>query len=450
MQGIPIRSGKIIEELIDQLPWLLGDGIGLLLERLEEQLGENPASVFDQPDCCRQSQRILLYRRSAAQPALIDALRRRCLAMAEIPGAAPAGQPAPSQQSVSLRLMDDEAVSEDSTLAAIARRNASAASLHLMLLGQRFGVLLARPALAADALPFGPFAFGAALAEALQHIGLCGHTRMALYRMYDVEFADQYPDFAEALDGWLDDNGVLTGLAYVPLRRGAPMATAVAQDSEQDALQAVSRAADALGPEAALPKGMQAERREALMAVARFLMRHGRDSSQWSECLATADALLEAAREKNEDAPEEATAWLRKAISSVGYGEGDATRLTAGLTTPVSAEAIAAVESGGDGGHDQAEAGDAPPPRRRGVREQRCFDRLQAMDIGAIIAFSSGTGGFLHARVCEHMADPARLLLSVSDGPEVMLEVDMIARLMAGGEAWTVRHPAAATSGATA
>src|SRR5690606_2012507 len=84
--GIPIRSGKIIEELIDQLPWLLGDGIGSLLERLEEQLGENPASVFDQPDCCRQSQRILLYRRSAAQPALIDALRRRCLSMAEMHG----------------------------------------------------------------------------------------------------------------------------------------------------------------------------------------------------------------------------------------------------------------------------------------------------------------------------------------------------------------------------
>ena len=36
MQGIPIRSGKIIEELIDQLPWLLGDGIGLLLVKKRE------------------------------------------------------------------------------------------------------------------------------------------------------------------------------------------------------------------------------------------------------------------------------------------------------------------------------------------------------------------------------------------------------------------------------
>ena len=442
MQGIPIRSRQIIDELLDQLPWLLGDGIGLLLERLEDRLGANPASIFEQPDCCRESQRILLYRRAAAQPALIEALRRRCLAMVDAPESGSTEHPAATQQkSQLLKLMDDDAVSEDSMLAAIARRHASGASLHLMLLGQRFGVLFAQPALAAEALPVGPFAFGAALSEAVQHIGLCGHTRMALYRLYDVEFSGQYPDFAEAVDGWLDDNGVLAGLAYVPLRRGAPMATAVAHASEQDALQAVSRAADALGPEATLPAGMQAERREALMAVARFLMRHGRDSSQWSECLATAEALLDAARESSGDAPEEATTWLRKAISSVGYGEGDATRLTAGLTTAVKDEGRSDADS---------DAGDAPAQRLRGVREQRCFDRLLALPIGATIAFSSGTGGFLHARVCEHMADPMRLLLSVSDGPEVMLEVDMISRLMAGGEAWTVRHPVAAASGMTA
>src|SRR3546814_10643368 len=134
----------------------------------------------------------------------------------------------PAQPSQLMRLMDDEAVSEDSMRAAIARRHASGASLHLLLLAQRFGVLFARPALAAEALPLGPFAFGHALAEAVQHIGLCGHTRMALYRLYDVEFSEQYPNFAAAVDGWLDDAGVLPGLAYVPLRRGAQIAAAVA------------------------------------------------------------------------------------------------------------------------------------------------------------------------------------------------------------------------------
>lgn len=431
MQGIPIRSRQILDELVDQLPWLLGDDIGLLLERLEAQLDDNPVSIFEQPECCRESQRTLLYRRASVQPAMVEALRRRCLALGEAPGATTIDSPGPARQAQSLRLMDDEAVSEDSMLAAVARRHASGASLHLMLLGQRFGVLYARPALSPEALPVGPFAFGAALAEAVQQIGLCAHVRTALFRLYDVEFTGQYPDFAEAVDGWLDDTGVLSGLLYVPLRRSAPMATVVAQVSEQDALQAVSRAADALGPEAALPAGMQAERREALMAVARFLMRHGRDSSQWGECLATADALLEAARASG-GAPEQATTWLRKAITAVGYGEGDATRLAAGLTTPAQDD------------------GNAPVERQRGVREQRCFDRLVAMAPGATIAFSSGTGGFLHARVCEHLPDPARLLLCVDDGPEIMLEVDMVARLMAAGEAWTVRQPGAAMGGAQA
>ena len=353
MQGIPIRSRQILDELVDQLPWLLGDDIGLLLERLEAQLDDNPVSIFEQPECCRESQRTLLYRRASVQPAMVEALRRRCLALGEAPGAATIDSPAPARQAQSLRLMDDEAVSEDSMLAAVARRHASGASLHLMLLGQRFGVLYARPALSPEALPVGPFAFGQ------------------------------------------------------------------------------RRAADALGPEAALPAGMQAERREALMAVARFLMRHGRDSSQWGECLATADALLEAARASG-GAPEQATTWLRKAITAVGYGEGDATRLAAGLTTPAQDD------------------GNAPVERQRGVREQRCFDRLVAMAPGATIAFSSGTGGFLHARVCEHLPDPARLLLCVDDGPEIMLEVDMVARLMAAGEAWTVRQPGAAMGGAQA
>ena len=50
MQGIPIRSRQILDELVDQLPWLLGDDIGLLLERLEAQLDDNPVSIFEQPD----------------------------------------------------------------------------------------------------------------------------------------------------------------------------------------------------------------------------------------------------------------------------------------------------------------------------------------------------------------------------------------------------------------
>jgi hypothetical protein len=446
VQGIPIRSRQIVAQLLEQLPSLLGDDVGVLFGRLEEGLASDTGSIFNQPPCCRDSQRALGLRRGEAAPALLASLRGACEALAGTAPVAP-GSAVPGGRKQVLRLVDDDTVEEEGALAAISRRHAARASLPLLLLGQRFGVLFARPPLSAEALPLGPTAFCAALAEASERIGLCSHARLALYRLYDVEFAERYPTFAEALDAWVDDAGILRGLAYVPLRRGAPMATAVARASEQDALQSVSRAAEALGPEAALPARMQTERREALVAMTQFLMRHGRDSSQWSECINAADSLLEAARNTG-IAPEEVAAWLRKAFASIGYGTGDATRLAAGLTTPL-ADGMAGARAAGD---EATAAGEqAPVERQRGVREQRCFDRLLLLPPGAQIGFSAGTGGFLHAALREHHPDPARLLLAVTgDGPEIMFEADMLARLLAAGQAWIMRQPAAMAQAATA
>lgn len=471
MQGIPLRSGEIVEQLLARLPDLLGEDIAELLQRLEEALSSSPASIFDQPPCCRDSMRALLYKRAQALPALLASLRAECEALA----AAPRGQPAEAivaGRPQVLRLQDEDSVDEEAALASIARRHASRASFPLLLLGQRFGVLFARPAMNAEALPVGPRAFCRALCDAATHIGLCAHTRMALYRLYDVDFMDQYPRFAEAFDALVDEAGILPGLAYVPLRRNAtPVATAVAQASEQDALQSVNRAAEALAPNEALPARMQGERQEAIFAMARYLLRHGRDSTQWSECIGVADALLDAARIGNE-APEDVERWLRRAIGAVGYAENDAGRLAAGLTTRAAspADGGGAGDGGGDSGSgsgsdgsfggDDGEAGAAGVPARdaatpaarssgRGVREQRCFDRLLLLDPGAMLGFSAGDGTFLHLCVNEHLHDPARMLLaSPEDKREIVFEVDMLARLVASGQSWVMRAPVAGTAAA--
>lgn len=433
MQGIPLRSGEIVGQLLNQLPALLGDDIAELLQRLEEALSSSAASVFEQPPCCRDSMRVLLYKRAQALPVVLECLRRECEALAAAPrGGDPVVELAAARPQV-LRLQDDETVEEEAALSAIARRHASRASFPLLLLGQRFGVLFARPALDADTLPVGPRAFCHALGEAATRIGLCPHVRMALYRLYDVEFMDQYPRFAEAFDALVDAAGILPGLAYVPLRRGAaPIATAVAQASEQDALQSVNRAAEALAPQEALPARAQAERQEAIFAMARFLLKHGRDSVQWSECLAIADTLLDAARAGTE-APEDVARWLQRAIAAVGYGENDAARLAGKLTARASAGA------------------GEPAPRPRGVREQRCFDRLVLLDPGAMLGFSAGDGSFLHLCLREHLHDPARMLLALPDGSrEIVFEVDMLARLVASGQAWVMRTPVAPATPASA
>jgi hypothetical protein len=463
VQGIPLRSGEIVEQLLARLPDLLGEDIAELLQRLEEALSSSPASIFDQPPCCRDSMRALLYKRAQALPALLASLRAEC----EVLAAAPRGQTAEAVvagRPQVLRLQDEDSVDEEAALASIARRHASRASFPLLLLGQRFGVLFARPAMNAEALPVGPRAFCRALCDAATHVGLCAHARMALYRLYDVEFMDQYPEFAEAFDALVDEAGILRGLAYVPLRRNAtPVATAVAQASEQDALQSVNRAAEALAPNEALPARMQGERQEAIFAMARYLLRHGRDSTQWSECIATADALLDAARAGTE-APEDVERWLRRAIGAVGYAENDAGRLAAGLTTRAAAAdpragdgaagsfdaeaAAAAAAAGGSGGRPMGDA--AVPAARapeRGVREQRCFDRLLLLDPGEMLGFSAGDGTFLHLCLREHLYDPARMLLaSPDDGREIVFEVGMLARLVASGQSWVVR---ATPTGAT-
>lgn len=432
VQGIPLRSGEIVDRLLAQLPALLGEDIDGLLQRLHEALASSTTSVFDLPSCCRDSQRSLLYRHGEALPALVAALRGECQALAAPSRrhAEPVATGAPPQV---LRLQDEDAFDEDAALAAIARRHASRASFPLMLLGQRFGVLFARPALDADTLPVGPRAFARALAAVAARLDLCPHTRTALYRLYDVDYMDHYPRFAEDFDALVDAAGILPGLAYVPLRRdAAPIATAVAQLSERDALQSVNRAAEALAPQAALPARVQAERREAIFAMARYLLKHGRDSNQWSECIGVADSLLDAAH-GGADAPEDAERWLRRAIAAVGYDADDADRLAAGLIARPAA-----------GGNADAESATEPVPR--GVREQRCFDRLLLLDPGAMLGFSAGDGSFLHLCLREHLHDPARLLLGAPEGRhEIVFEADMLSRLVASGQAWVMRTAPAAT-----
>jgi hypothetical protein len=472
VQGIPLRSGEIVGQLLARLPELLGEDIAELLQRLEEALSSSAANLFDQPPCCRDSMRALLYKRAHALPALLESLRQECEALAAAPRGSGPDAVVPGRPVV-LRLQEADSVDEEAALASIARRHASRASFPLLLLGQRFGVLFARPAMDAELLPVGPRAFCRALCDAATHIGLCAHTRMALYRLYDVEFMDQYPRFAEAFDALVDEAGILPGLAYVPLRRNAtPVATAVAQASEQDALQSVNRAAEALAPNEALPARMQGERQEAIFAMARYLLRHGRDSTQWSECIGVADALLDAARIGNE-APEDVERWLRRAIGAVGYAENDAGRLAAGLTTRAApaGDGAGARDGGGYGGNDGsfggndgatdaigapgAPARDAATPASRapgrGVREQRCFDRMLLLDPGAMLGFSAGDGTFLHLCVNEHLHDPARMLLaSPEDKREIVFEVDMLARLVASGQAWVMRAPVAGAPGAIA
>ena len=374
--------------------------------------------------------------------AFIAALERRARALCAMPAPAPgaggtasAGAIPPASE---LRLLDEDIAEEEAMLDGIARRFSGSASLPLQLLGQRFAVLLDRTPLPAMEQPLGPRAFCDALADAAAELELDADARVALYRRVDVDAMDLYADFADAVDTALDQAGILRGMSFVPLRPRGPGRGGAAQDPERDALQAVRRASEALVPEAALSASARQGRRDAVAALARYLMQHGRDSTQWSDCLAVAESLEHAAQGQAAP-PLEARAWLRKAFRQLGYADAEAEQLAAGLAPDADAMQ-----------HAQQAAADAPtsaeaaPVQELGIREQRCFDRLRQLPAGATLGFSAGRGGFLHARVKAHLDDPPRLLLdSAEDAHEILFEADLLARMLASGEAWVVRRPLA-------
>ena len=238
---------------------------------LREDLASLPPAVAaagapTEEACCKAALERMQIGGEAFAHALVDALVRDGEAAGKLqPALEPEARPGPRRE---LRLVDLDVAEEDAMLAAIARRLAGSASLSLLLLGQRFAVLLARPPLDPAALPLGPRAFCDALAEATARLEPCAHARLALYRRFDLDGMALYARFAEAVDNALDDAGILRGMSFVPLQRQSHVALTVAQATERDALQALGRAAEALQPESGLAPGALRGRRDAMAARA--------------------------------------------------------------------------------------------------------------------------------------------------------------------------------------
>ena len=426
------RAQRIVARLFEQAPAILRPDFDATLDRAIAAVDAEARNVGRA--CCQESLVVLRRRRGEALPAVLASLQRACLAgIPELPLAT---------RGVGLQLLDEDVVDEAGLLAAIAERHQFRASLPLLLLGQRFAVLLEQPPLAAADVPLGPRAIGVALAGVARRFGLCLHARMALFRSHDLVFMERYPLIAEALDATVDRAGVLPGLAFVPLRprdvpghhgRGAKPAgevPAAPAAPESAVLAEVNRALEELRAVARLPDARSAERREAITAMARFLLRHGKDSPEWAEGMRMARSVLEAVR-RREPAPPEVRPWIEDALRSLGYDIEDAERLAVGLVT---AGAAAPAESG------------TSTASSRGAREQRCYERLAALPVGTQLGFSGHHGDISTARLRYHYVEPRLLLLADDeDGQEGLYELDTLARRMAEGAVWVIRGTSAAT-----
>ena len=130
-----------------------------------------------------------------------------------------------------LSLIDDADMDETTVLRDIASRHSSRSSLALHLLGQRFGVLAASPAMDIERLPCGPHSLCSILRDAVETLQLPLDARLLLYRTFDRLVMVQHAHLAEMINATMAADGLLPALRYVPTRVRAP-ATAAAASGE--------------------------------------------------------------------------------------------------------------------------------------------------------------------------------------------------------------------------
>lgn len=219
--NLPPRVRHVLEELFSlvrdeytvELERLLGE-LEQAIARLARERGSVlHASYVETLDRLRQNRADLV-------PGFLAGLET-ALAQIRDPGRDPAVDVARPQLPVdylSLRLVEEHEIDEDSTLRAISVRHESRCSLPLLLLGQRFGVLAAAPAFSADKLPVGPHGLCRILAVAARSLHINLDARLLLYRLFDVHLGTGYVPLLEAMNLLLVREDVLPGLSYVPLR----------------------------------------------------------------------------------------------------------------------------------------------------------------------------------------------------------------------------------------
>jgi hypothetical protein len=177
------RARRIVAALTDSLRGLLASPLDAMLAGLDADYARRAgdAGPGATRDAWIESRRRLAEGRAVLVATFFEGLRREALALMD-PRAPQVAAPVSPPLQRRLTLVDEEELDEEGRLGAIADRHAHRASLPLLLLGQRFGVLLGRPPQDAAVLPVGPRAFGRALSGAARR-PVAGRARRPLQRV---------------------------------------------------------------------------------------------------------------------------------------------------------------------------------------------------------------------------------------------------------------------------
>lgn len=123
-----------------------------------------------------------------------------------------------------MTLVEDTDIDRDIVLHEMARRESNRAVSPLQLLGQRFGVLAAQPAIEIERLPVGPYALCRALRDCGEQLQLSLETQLLLYQVFERQVMERHTELIDRANILLAREGVLPGLVYRPylVRPSAP------------------------------------------------------------------------------------------------------------------------------------------------------------------------------------------------------------------------------------
>lgn len=215
---------RVRETLQDALALVFTHVIGPLervLDELEQQLQRGAEQIDDFSERTRRlaQARAVRRHRDRLGPRFIELIEAELASIrTPPPAAATAPEGIPPASKWELRLLEDDEAGEDALLRAITTRYESRAGLPLQLLGQRFGVLGARPAFDAEQLPVGPHRLTELLSAACDVFEIEPETRLELLHLFERRVLASYEELAAVLNDMLVARNVLPTMKFVPLR----------------------------------------------------------------------------------------------------------------------------------------------------------------------------------------------------------------------------------------
>jgi len=224
--ALPPRVHRILDALLSEITISLTERMDVLLTDLEQQLfrlAERSRNNDVQSDHLANLHGLRQHRADLL-PLFMAELEGD---IARIRARQRSNEPAdaPQIEFNALTLVATEAMDQDVVLRDIARRHEYRNQEALFTLGQRFGVLAARPALDVEEVPLGPQSLCEALRKAVTSLPVDLETKLLLFRTFDQKALADYEGWLANVNARLAEHGVLPGLVFDPTHarpRGTP------------------------------------------------------------------------------------------------------------------------------------------------------------------------------------------------------------------------------------